>query len=252
MFRLLLSLILFIIFANNLLFANFGLDTGGVKTIMKKPIPKTPIQIMNEAATNKNQNETELPTSEFNYLPEQDSIFYQIMKLNLPVNVILMNELRFSDDLWTIEKRIAEGTPWQLAIQNIRNIPSEFYNPSPVEMVQRQVLIESSFEVPNLRTYNPYAFRLPIAPIMSLLGLTEDVSPKITYTLDYTTNVEVVIYSISSSVVSTLFSGRQTPGYYTLTWNGRDSNGKLMPAGDYIAEVRVGNEKYIRKRIVIR
>ncbi|GAB1371908.1 hypothetical protein MASR1M45_19700 [Candidatus Kapaibacterium sp.] len=252
MFRLLLSLILFIIFANNLLFANFGLDTGGVKTIMKKPIPKTPIQIMNEAASNKNQNETELPTSEFNYLPEQDSIFYQIMKLNLPVNVILMNELRFSDDLWTIEKRIAEGTPWQLAIQNIRNIPSEFYNPSPVEMVQRQVLIESSFEVPNLRTYNPYAFRLPIAPIMSLLGLTEDVSPKITYTLDYTTNVEVVIYSISSSVVSTLFSGRQTPGYYTLTWNGRDSNGKLMPAGDYIAEVRVGNEKYIRKRIVIR
>jgi hypothetical protein len=237
------------LFASNI---EAALDTGSVKTIIQKTSPKTPLKIMQESALQSKQTETELPTSEFNFLPHQDSAFFKAMRLQLPVNILIKNNLSFSEDIWTIERRIAQGTPWQIAVQNIRNIPAEFYNPSPVEMVHRQTMIENSLEVPFVSTYQRYGLKVSMDAIASLLGLTEDVSPIISYTIDYTAHIEVVIYSISSAVVATLFDGLQSPGNYTLTWNGRNSNGKIMPPGDYIAEVRVGHEKYIRKRIVIK
>jgi hypothetical protein len=253
MIKILFSVISLVILLNvSEIYALSGLDTGGVRTILKKKAPKTPLQLMQESSKKSQNNETELPKSEFNYLPNQDSAFYKMLRLNLPVNVILQNNLLFSEDLWTLEKRIQSGTPWQVAIQNIKSIPSEFFNPSPVELVHRQILIENSLEVPFVSTYQRYGIKVTTETIASLLGLTEDVSPKISYTLDFNANIEVVVYSVSSVVVATLFSGKQTPGNYTLTWNGRDSFGRLLPPGDYIAEVRVGNEKYIRKRIVIR
>ena len=136
-------------------------------------------------------------------------------------------------------------------MENIKNIPPEFYNPSPVEVVNRQIAIENSFYIPFVKTL-PRFGTISFEAIGKLLGLTEDLSSNITYSLDYTTEVEVVVYSISSAVVSTMFRGRQAPGSYTLRWNGRDDTGKPMLPGDYIGEVRVGREKYIRKRIVLR
>ena len=248
-------IILFLIcgFYSQKTLSNNLLDTGGVNTIIKKTTPKTPLQIMQESSKTYSHTETELPRSEEAFLPEQDSAFYRMLKLQLPINIIVRNNLSSSDDIWSLEKQISEGTPWQIALQNVRSIPPEFYNPSPVDMVHRQVMIESAFEVPNLRTYNPYpSFQISTEAIAAFFGLSEDVSPKISYSIDYTANVEVVIYSISSIVVSTLYKGLQPPGNYTLTWNGRNQDGKIMPAGDYIAEVRIGNEKYIRKRIVVK
>lgn len=240
-----------------ILFCSFSLESktyfsrDTVNTILKQNSPQTPLEIIKESSE-KNQKQTELPKSEFNYLPEQDSAFFRALRMQLPVNVLVRNNLIFSDNVWNIEKHINSGTPWQIALDNIKNIPPEFYNPSGVEMVHRQVAIENSFEVPFITTYQRYGLKVSAEAIASLLGLTEDVSPKISYSIDYTVNIEVVIYSVSASVVSTLFSGIQAPGYYTITWNGRNSAGKIMPAGDYIAEVRIGDEKYIRKRIVIR
>ncbi len=247
------KIILFFLFFNFInLSAYTNLDTGGVRTILKKTPTKTPIQLMKESSNNNQYQETELPKSEFNYLPYQDSAFYQIIRLNLPVNVILQNNLIYSDEVWNFEKRIQEGTPWQIAIQNIRNIPSSFYNPSPVEIAHRQTMIQNAFEVPFVMTLQQFGLKITTEAIANFFGLSEDLSPKISYSLDYNADVEIVVYSVSSVVVATLFNGRQSPGNYSLTWNGRDSNGRLMPAGDYIAEVRIGKEKYIRKRIVIR
>lgn len=245
--------IIFVLLSSQDLFGLRRNDTSSVKTILKQTTPRTPIQIMQETADSQNRNnESELPRSEEIYSPEQDSTFYKIVNMHLPVNVILMNNLRFTDDIYTFEKKMAEGTPWQIALQNIRNIPPEFYNPSPVEMVHREIMKMSAFEVPFVRTYDPFMPRFDVNEILSFFGLVEDVSPKIQYSIDYSTNVEVVVYSISSAVVATLFKGLQPPGNYTLTWNGRNQEGRLMPPGDYIAEVRIGNDKYTRKRIVIR
>ncbi|MDX9791857.1 MAG: FlgD immunoglobulin-like domain containing protein [Candidatus Kapabacteria bacterium] len=249
MLKLIFLLIFFLLSSNIQAISRF--DDGSVNTILKKPTVQTPLQIMQESA-NKRNDESELHKDEV-FTPEQDSLFKKYITLQLPINVILRNNLVFTDDLWNIEKRLSEGTPWQIALQNIRSIPPEFYNPSPVDVVHRHVQIASAFEVPNLRTYDPFhGVRFDAEAVARFFGIMEDVSPEITYSIDYTAHVEVVVYSISSSVVATLFKGLQTPGTYTYTWNGRNQDGRPMPPGDYIAEVRIGNEKYIRKRIVLK
>jgi flagellar hook assembly protein FlgD len=83
------------------------------------------------------------------------------------------------------------------------------------------------------------------------LGLTEDLSPTISYSLFETSHVEIVIYSVQANVIATIFSGRQVPGNYSYTWNGRNDRGMKMGSGDYVGEVRIGEKRYVRKRIYI-
>ncbi|MBR3090812.1 MAG: hypothetical protein IKH10_02320, partial [Bacteroidetes bacterium] len=84
-----------------------------------------------------------------------------------------------------------------------------------------------------------------------LLGIIEDTSPEIKYSLGMIADVEIVIYSVQAKVIATIFKGTQRPGSYKITWNQRDDKGKKMPYGDYIAEVRIGTDRFVRKRIVI-
>ncbi len=220
-------------------------DSIKPETILKLP-PNT------QNADTLGNNNQKLPASQIPFTAEQDSAFNIAMRLGLPLRTLINNNLRYSDDIWNMERRLAEDTPWQIALQNIRSIPPEFYRADPVDVVHRQIAIEQSMYVPFMTTYPRYGTKISLEAIGRLLGLVEDFSPEIKYSLDYTSEVEVVIYSISSVVISTLFNGKQTPGSYKLTWNGRDDRGKLMPPGDYIAEVRIGNERFIRKRIIIR
>jgi hypothetical protein len=182
---------------------------------------------------------------------EQDTLFNRLLNNNISFSALVNNGLMLSNDIWQLKKEISKGTPWQIALDNIRNIPREFFIPSGVEVVHRQVAIQSSQYIPYVNNM-PQFSRFNINSILSFLGLVEDVSPEITYTIDFYADIEVVVYSVSSVVVATLFKGKQPPGVYKITWNGRDSNGKVMPSGDYIAEVRIGKEKYLRKRIIIR
>ncbi|MER3329064.1 MAG: FlgD immunoglobulin-like domain containing protein, partial [Candidatus Kapaibacterium sp.] len=66
------------------------------------------------------------------------------------------------------------------------------------------------------------------------------------------TEVEVVIYSIQAVVVATIFKGHLPPGSYQRTWTGRDENGRKLPPGDYIGEVRIKGENSYRKQIILR
>ncbi|PKL84465.1 MAG: hypothetical protein CVV22_12865 [Ignavibacteriae bacterium HGW-Ignavibacteriae-1] len=225
-------------------------DEKKPETILKIQPPKSPLETMQEGeSSDENQK---LPTSKESFTPEQDSAFFAAMRQSLPIRTLLNNNLKYSDDLWNFERSISQGTPWQIAIENLRSIPPEFYRADPVEMVNRQYAIEQSMYVPFINNHLRTGSKFTFESIGKLLGLIEDTSTEIKYNLDFSTNVEVVIYSISSVVVATLYNGNQMPGSYRLTWNGRDEFGKLMPPGDYIAEVRIGNERYIRKRIIIR
>jgi len=219
---------------------------GQTQTILRLPTASA------QAGDTLSDNNQKLPTSQIPFTAEQDSAFYSAMRLGLPLRTLINNNLRYSDNIWNMERKLAEGTPWQIALQNIRSIPPEFYTADPVDVVHRQIAIEQSMYVPFITTYPRYGTKISLEAIGRFLGLVEDFTPEIKYSLDYTAEVEVVVYSISSVVVATLFNGRQIPGSYKLTWNGRDDRGKLMPPGDYIAEVRIGNEKFIRKRIIIR
>jgi len=222
------------------------------KTILKIEPSKTPLQIIKDNASDTTlPYEDRLQSGENSFSAEQDSAYFRAIKSNVSLSAIISSGLQLSNDLWLLQRELAKGTPWQLALENVRNIPKEFYIPTGVELVHHQIALENSQYIPYIRNM-PQFGKYNIEAIMNLLGLIEDVSPEISYSIDYATDIEIVVYSISSVVVATLFNGRQLPGRYSISWNGRDSKGKVMPPGNYIAEVRIGKERYVRKRILIR
>ena len=215
---------------------------------------KTPLQKVLEdtTATNYYPTDTTFLPGRFNLrtTPAQDSAYVRALRLKIPISTRFANDLKaFSKD-WQLEKRILEENPWNMALSNL-DLPAEFFMPSAQEKAMYQYNILESQNVPFVRTINPFGLKIPMSAIGSLLGLTEDLSPVLVYSIDFTTNVEVVIYSVQAKVVATIFKGNQNPGKYRYVWNGRDDLGMKMPSGDYIAEIRIGDSKFIRKRIYI-
>lgn len=183
------------------------------------------------------------------FTAEQDSAYIRAMRLKISTRAKFLHDLKMLSSGFKMPSSTEDL--WASAQRNVQ-IPAEYLKPSPVEMTLHQYNIRKALSVPYLNTMPPYGTTgVPISTIKKLFGLEEDVSPEIKYSIETTSEVEIVIYSIQAVVIATIFKGYQTPGNYIFTWNGRDDNGKLMPPGDYIAEVRIGNSKYIRKRIVI-
>jgi hypothetical protein len=194
--------------------------------------------------------ENELSREKFT-TPEQDSNFARAMRSPLPLSTIYRNFVNMADNLLKNMDPDANPDPWAIAYMNLNSINPALYQPTEMEVVQRQIAIENAFYVPYTNTYQQGGLKIPFSAIGALLGLNEDVSPKITYELEFTANVKVSIYSANALLIATLFEGVQSPGSYTFTWNLRNSEGKKMPSGDYIAEVRIANERYIYKKVVI-
>ncbi len=186
------------------------------------------------------------------YLPEQDSAFQKALDMQLPFSLRARLDLELSEPLWRYLMSESSKNPWVSALRSLEQMPEEAFMPSDVERTLREINIMNSMYVPFVRTYSPYGAKIDFETIGKFLGIVEDVSPTIKYSLGITADVEIVIYSIQAIAVATLFKGVQSPGNYTITWNGRDDNGRLMPAGDYIAEVGIGQERYVRKRIVMK
>lgn len=92
---------------------------------------------------------------------------------------------------------------------------------------------------------------VPLGAIAVALGLAEDVSPRIKYTMIATDSVSVVIYSTSADTVRVIISGLQRPGVYDFNWDLKSDDGSKAPMGHYVAEVLVGRRLVVRKRIEV-
>jgi hypothetical protein len=198
--------------------------------------------------------DNELPSSTIEvekFTPLQDSAFIRAMKSNLPTEFLIKESLDIIEYNMQMN-RIIQDSPWMIARRNLASIPREYFEADPVEVVQRQTMIQDAQYVPFVQTIPRNAFVMDLVDIGKLLGIVEDTSPTLKYTIDYASDVQIVIYSVNAKVVATIFSGMQTPGNYKRTWNGRDDNGKMLPKGDYIGEVRIGEYKYIRKVIELK
>lgn len=213
--------------------------------------PKSPKEILKTSKAERG-DETELPSGDGTFFtPAQDSAFKRAIASQIPIRTLIDLELKMHMQNFNLQKAIIETNPWILAQQNIDNIPAEYFIPSGSERVRYQENILASQYIPFVRTINPNQFQFPLRRIGQFLGVVEDVSPTIKYEVEVTSHIQIVIYSVGAKVVATIFDGMQTPGRYSITWNLRSEDGKPMPTGDYIAEVRIGDERFIRKRIVI-
>lgn len=184
------------------------------------------------------------------YAPYQDSIFNRFLQLKIPARTLFNYNLALGDAAWKDLQNQNQILPHQAAMEALAKLPSSAFLPTGVEQTLYATNLQMSQYVP---FQNPHLFglKVPLSDIAQVLGLAEDVSPEIVYSIDAPMDVEIVIYSIQAKVIATLYKGRQAAGSYKITWNLRDDNGRRMPSGDYIAEVRIGESKFIRKRIVI-
>ena len=60
------------------------------------------------------------------------------------------------------------------------------------------------------------------------------------------------IYNIKGQEVVTITDSQMLPGKHTLTWSGKDSNGREVSSGMYFYKLTVGNINYQKKLILLR
>jgi hypothetical protein len=93
---------------------------------------------------------------------------------------------------------------------------------------------------------------VPLQAIGQALGLSEDVSPRIPYTIKRTRHVKITVYTQSALPVKTIVDTTQSPADYVVEWDFSDRNGRRVLSGSYFAEVIAdGEELLLRKRIVV-
>lgn len=228
-------------------------DSSSVNTILKKPRIFTPLQaITGDTVTRDTTGKPEqiIPGSRNQFSAEQDSAYYRMMRLGIAPGTLAQLHARIISLGIAMRKEQEQENPFAIALRNL-DLPAEYYQPRSQDIVQREEMIARSQAIPTGRPNLPGGLRIGLNDIGVFLGISEDVSPVINYVVDYTMNVKVVIYSTAAREVAMMFQGQQNPGKYQLTWNGRDDKGRPMPSGDYVAEVRLGNDRFVRKRITI-
>jgi hypothetical protein len=182
---------------------------------------------------------------------EQDSLYRRA--LNEPITAptrFAISVRETSAMLLRQARENASRTIWD-AIDEVMDIPEAIYKPRDKDVVQYQLTLANAMYVPGvlLRPMGTGNVQVSFSDIAKVFGIGEDVSPVIRYVVDEYLAVEINIYSAQAMVVATLFKGNQEPGTYTITWNGRSQDGKPVMPGEYIAEVRLGSERIMRKRI---
>ena len=63
----------------------------------------------------------------------------------------------------------------------------------------------------------------------------------IRYALPEAAKVELKIYNILGQTVKTLVDEEQLPGFYRVTWDGKDEKGRNVASGTYLYQIRAGD-----------
>ena len=67
------------------------------------------------------------------------------------------------------------------------------------------------------------------------------------YSLARASRVTLVVYSITGQRVVTLFDGYRSPGAFTVTWDGRGSDGRRVASGVYMYRATMAGFSQTRK-----
>ena len=191
---------------------------------------------------------------EYPYAPEQDSAYYAAIGLDVPPSSRFMAHVRLTQPQWLALKEMKQLSPMEAIIANMNAIPSSSYKPRGRDLALYQYNLQQALSIPGIYNFDPAmqqyrGVQIPLSLIGSLLGLTEDVSPLIKYSVETDSYVEIVIYSTQAVAIRRLFAGNQMRGDYSMMWDGNTDSGYKPGKGDYVAEVRIGERGIVRKRI---
>ena len=74
----------------------------------------------------------------------------------------------------------------------------------------------------------------------------------IRYQLARESRVTLSLYDAVGRVVRTFTDGLKEPGYYTVTWDGRDDIGRKVPAGVYFVKLETADYNKVEKAVILR
>ena len=103
----------------------------------------------------------------------------------------------------------------------------------------------SSITILSQNLPNPFSQRTAIS---YMLPVTDRKEPSTGDEQD----VNLSIYNLSGQLVRPLVDEKQKPGYYTIYWDGKDSNGNRVPSGIYFYKLSSLKYTICRKTLFIR
>lgn len=71
----------------------------------------------------------------------------------------------------------------------------------------------------------------------------------IRYALPKETPVNLQVYDVTGTLIITLKNGKEKPGFYQISWDGKNTEGKQVAKGIYFYRLEAGNNRAIRKTI---
>ncbi len=74
----------------------------------------------------------------------------------------------------------------------------------------------------------------------------------IKYTLPKTTDVKLKIYNTAGQLVKTFSAGKQKPGFYKISWDGRNDKGQRVRPGVYFYRLKTDDSQHTKKLILLR
>jgi Tol biopolymer transport system component len=74
----------------------------------------------------------------------------------------------------------------------------------------------------------------------------------IRYAIPIECQVDLDIFDITGRILKTLVNNKQKPDYYTITWDGRDNNGKRVSQGIYFYTLRADGKLMKKKMLLLR
>jgi len=77
-------------------------------------------------------------------------------------------------------------------------------------------------------------------------------SVRITYAIPHSTQVNLRIYNPLGQLIRTLIDEEKKPGFYTITWDGADDLGRMLPAGVYFYQFTTEEFSDTKKTVLLK
>ncbi|HYF04122.1 MAG TPA: FlgD immunoglobulin-like domain containing protein [Patescibacteria group bacterium] len=246
-------------------------------TIVKLPNIYLPTKILSGDTTKIHTFKTDsiiLPGSgSQQFTPKHDSNYVAAFQLALPAASRFRSTAQQFLHGFLREQQAAESSVYSRIANNL-DIPANVLKPSAVERTSYEHHIRQSMRVPYVRNLVGFGAEAdvplvtpfqPLNELYRLLGIRgqdqenqgdarswdKKYGLTIPYSLEKAMTVSITILSTQSDTIVAFLKKEETAGEHTFTWDGRDSSGRAMPAGDYIAEIRFADERFLRRKMII-
>ncbi len=93
---------------------------------------------------------------------------------------------------------------------------------------------------------------VPVLAMGRILPNPITVSAQISYVLPAAGEARLQIFDLSGRLVSTIADGEQAAGMHTVTWNGDDHSGQIVPDGIYFYRLTTPDGSLVRSCVVLR